>query len=190
MEATSTFFLDYKRQIAQSTPIDKFDVPFPEDEIEYDSLMISYTDIFPFARKVDIELNDIKYFLDDQYCLASTCSCTHVALTCFVVKNEKAIQEANPLTLLFDYQKNSYEIMDGQENSASPKEIVDEIMLYDPGEIFKERHQKLRTIYNNFRKKSQKERQERQEQKGNDPLNFFNDPPPPKNQLFHKNRPK
>jgi len=158
------FFLDNKRQIAQSTPIDQFDVPFPEDEIEYDFLMISYTDIFPFEKTVYIEHNDIKYFLDDQYCLSSTCSCTHVALTCNVVNNDKAIEKADPLTLLFDYQKESYEIMDhGSENIALPKELVDEILLYDLGKIYKERHQKLRTIYNNFRKKSQEERQERQD---------------------------
>jgi hypothetical protein len=173
-------FLNNKRQIAQSTPIDQFDVPFPEDEIEYDSLMISYTDIFPFEKTGYIELNDIKYFLDDQYCLSSTCSCTHVALTCIVVKNEKAIQKADPLTLLFDYQKESYEIMDqGSENIALPKELVDEIKRYDLGKIYKERHQKLRTIYNNFRKKSQEERQERQERQEQDHLYSFNTPSPP-----------
>jgi len=151
------FFLDYKRMMEESTPIDQLDVFFPEKRIEKESLMIRYSDIFPHAEKIWFEINDIIYLVEDQYCLASTCSCTHSALTFIAIKNKKKIKSrGEPLTFLFDYKKKSYEILDkGPKNIATPRELVNEILQKNLGKLFKNRHKKLRSLYRNFRKKHQ-----------------------------------
>ncbi|KPA09792.1 SEC-C motif domain protein [Candidatus Magnetomorum sp. HK-1] len=150
------FFLNFKRKISESTPVSHLNVSFPEKKIERDSLMIGYYDIFPYPEELWLELNDIKYLLDDQYCLASTCSCTHTVLTIIAIKNGEVLSKNYPLVIMFDYKANSCEVMNrGPKNIAKPKELLKEILRKRLGKIFKERHKKLRLLYKNFRKKKQ-----------------------------------
>ena len=151
------FFLEFKRNITESTPITNLHVSFPEKEIENNALMIGYYEIFPFAEELWFELDDIKYLLDDQYCLSSTCSCTHAALTFLAMKNGQALDKNNSLAIMFDYKTNSYNVENrGPKNIAMPKELVKEILRKHLEKIFKERHKKLRFLYDNFKKKKQK----------------------------------
>jgi len=150
-----SLFVEYKRELMKTTPIDQLHISFPEKKIERDGLMVGYFDIFPYAEELLLELNDIKYLLDDQYCLSSTCSCTHTILTIVAIRNEKKTIKRNNLVIRLDYKSNSLEIMQrGPKNIAKPDELVREIIRNGFVKIFKERHRRLREIYNYFRKKS------------------------------------
>lgn len=151
------YFLDFKRKITELTPIKDLHVPFPEKKIENKSIMIGYYEIFPYAEEIWLELDDIKYLLDDQYCLSSTCSCTHAVLTFIAMKNEQALDKNNSLAIMFDYKTNSYKVENrGPKNIASTGVLVKEIFRKHLGKIFKERHKNLRLLYKKFRKNKQK----------------------------------
>jgi len=146
------FFLDVKRHITKSASIKDLNITFPEKKIEKDGLMIGYHNIFPYAEDIVIELDDIHYVLDDQYCLSYTCPCTHTGLSFLARKKDLALNQYNPLFIIFDYKTNTYEIENrGTKKIASPKVLVKEIQRKQLGEVFKERHEKLRTLYDNYR---------------------------------------
>ena len=151
------FFSDFKKTITESAPLVELDVSFPEKKIEKDRIMIGYYEIFPYAEEFWLELDDVKYLIDDQYCLASTCSCKHVALTFPAVKNQLSLDVNNSLAILFDYKKKSFKVeIVGPKGIAEPKELVEEIVRKNLDKVFKDRHKTLRILYNKFRKKKQK----------------------------------
>ena len=153
-------FLDVKRHITNTASINDLNVSFPEKKIEKDGLMTGYHDIFPYAENIEMKIDDILYVLDDQYCLSSTCGCTGVGITFLARKNMTALNPRNSLFIIFDYKKNSYEIVNrGAKNIDPPQLLVKEIIRNRFGEIFKNRHKKLRTLYDNFRKKKRGGRQ-------------------------------
>jgi len=150
-------FFNYKKKLINSTPIDQLNYSFPMKKIERDGLMIGYYEIFPHAEKLWLELNNVHYLLDDQYCLRSTCKCTHTMLTIIALRDDQNALKANDLVLMFDYNTKAFEIAaPGYENIAKPKVLVKEIMRIGLSKIFKARHIKLRSIYKHFRKKKQK----------------------------------
>jgi len=151
------FYLDYKRNIMDSTLLDELSASFPEKEIEREGIMIGYYEILPYAKEISIQLDDISYLIDDQYCLSSKCSCKDAVLTFLPIKNGQALNKTNQLAIFFNYKKKSWRIAaNGPENIATPDELVKEISDKHLEKKFKERHKNLRTIYKNYRKKKQK----------------------------------
>jgi hypothetical protein len=161
------FFRNYKRHITHSTPLDELNVSFPEKEIEKDKITIGYYEIFPYAEEIWIQLDDINYLLDDQYCLSSKCSCINAVLTFMPIKNGKALNKTNPLTISFNYKKRTWQIENnGPKNIATPEDLVKEILDKNLENTFKERHSNLHILYKNYRKtkgKSLKESHEIQQ---------------------------
>jgi hypothetical protein len=148
-------FLDYKRHITNSASIEDLVVPFPDKRIEKDGLMVGYHDIFPYAEDVEITLDDIIYIVDDQYCLSYTCSCTHAGLTFIARKKETVLNKRDPLFIIYDYKTKTYRIENRgiTKMMSSPKALVKEIQRKNFGEVFKKRHETLRSIYDNFRER-------------------------------------
>ncbi|ETR69596.1 MAG: SEC-C motif domain protein [Candidatus Magnetoglobus multicellularis str. Araruama] len=146
-----------KQHIIESTPIQQVDASFPEKKIERDSLMIGFHQIFPYAENLIIHANDILYYLDDQYCLASTCSCTHTILTFLAIKDGQPMSKSRPMVMMFDYKDKSYKVVDpGATVYTPPEELFNKILNSNLVTKFKERHKKLRLLYYNFRKKKRK----------------------------------
>jgi hypothetical protein len=150
-------FLEYKRASIKTTPIDQLQYSFPMKKIERDGLMIGYYDVFPYAEELWLERNNTRYLLDDQYCLASTCSCTHTMLTIIAVHNDLQSLDRSPLVLKYDYKTNSIGIVSrGPGNIATPNELLQEMRRNGFIKIFIKRHKQLRLIYNHYRKKKSK----------------------------------
>jgi len=151
------FFLGFKRKITESKPITKIRVSFPEKKIERDGLMMGYHQIFPYSEELRFELDGIEYLLDDQYCLCSTCDCTHAMVTFLPLTTKQSSHNYNDLLILYDYKTNTYQVENpGPKNIATPKELVKIISRKHYKQIFIKRHKQLRTLYDNFRNRKRK----------------------------------
>lgn len=151
------FYMGYKRGITDSAPIAELRASFPEKEIEIEKLMIGYNEILPHAEAISVCLGDINYMIDDQYCLCSKCSCKDAVLTFIPVRDGRALNRNNLLTIFLDYKKRSWRTAtDGPENIATPDELVQEILDKHLEKKFGKRHKNLRTIYKNYRKEKEK----------------------------------
>jgi len=148
-------FLDVKRYLTESVPIENLNVPFPEKRIEKDGMMIGYHDIFPHAEDMEFELDDITYMVDDQYCVSYACSCTHAGLTFLARKKEVILNKYNQLFIIYDYKTKKFKIENpgSSKKISSPKVLVKEFQRNNLEEVIIKRHEKLRAMYDLFRER-------------------------------------
>jgi hypothetical protein len=75
-------FLAAKRRAIERMNVDELETGFRFDEIELESALVGYREVFPFAAPFVLEHAGRKLLADDLYCLAPACRCTD-ALLCF-----------------------------------------------------------------------------------------------------------
>ena len=147
------FYVGYKRNVTNSTPIGELRGSFPEKEIETERIMIGYCEVLPYAEEISIDLDDIRYMIDDQYCLHSKCSCKDAVLAFLPIRNGRILRNTKQLVIFLDYRKKSWRIAaNGPQDIATPGELVKEILDKHLEKTFEKRHKNLRTIYKNYRK--------------------------------------
>jgi hypothetical protein len=147
-----------KARLTEICKIDELDVIFPDDTER--GISVGYLEIFPYGKNFVIKNNKYDCVIDDQYCLNPLCGCTSSILTFIIVQDDKVIDRKKHPAVLFDYKKNSYKIEEtGCCDSEEINRLVDELNKQNIGlkEILKKRHQILRRLYSNFKKKKNAE---------------------------------
>ena len=154
-------FWQEKKQVTETADIHKLEPPiFPIVDIEDDSLLIGYHEIFPYAPSIEFSTQDVHFVIDDQYCLNTQCACRSVAIQFIdISKGKDAVKgDDNPMCF-FDYKKISWEFEtapDKNQHSKSERELakVVEQTIPDLPKMLKKRHEVLRLLYKRYRKES------------------------------------
>ncbi len=112
IETVRTLFLEFKRRLTETADLDSLDVTFPVDQIERESLMVCFSEIFPYAETPSISVDGRTYLFDDQYCLQTKCGCTHAILTPLRI-GKKGKTKDFP-AFLVDYKTRKWEKMENR----------------------------------------------------------------------------
>lgn len=153
-ESLGGLFHGYKILITENTPLEKIDAVFPMKDIEESGAMAGYYEIFPYARQIFIDVDNEKYCVDDQYCVATSCRCKDIALTFIPLrKNINEDADACP-AIFFNYEHRTWSMNNpAKETTALADALVGELLKQGLHHTFREHHKKLRTLYKEYKKK-------------------------------------
>ncbi len=158
-----SFFYAYKSQLTEKMDnIDELKIDFSHTlyDIEQNSTMTAYKEIFPFCKDLFMDFQDKKYLIDDQYCLSSICSCKQTALTFIEFEGTKVVERPSDYAIFYNYSKKQWE-SDVFSNEKTPgnKDIIDAMkkQIPDIDSTLKSRHKTLRRVYANFTENQENE---------------------------------
>ncbi len=153
-ESLEGIFHGFKAFITENTPLEKMDAVFPLKDIEESGSMVAYYEIFPYARQIFIDVDNERYCVDDQYCVATSCRCKDIALT-FIPLRENINEDADASpAIFFNYEHRTWSMDNtAKEATALADALVGELLKQGLHHTFREHHKKLRTLYKEYKKK-------------------------------------
>ncbi len=152
-------FTIFKADIVENAPLENVDVKFPWKKIEKQGNMIGFREIFPWGEMLFVEVDNNRFLLEDQYCLASNCGCTDAVLAFMPRDDVQKYKSTDVPYILFNYNKNSWKIeYPGSGAMPSPNALINEVKKQKLAKKLKKRHERLRYFYSLFlfRKASKK----------------------------------
>ena len=69
------YYISRKIIASEATDLTTVDAVFPVEDIEYESLLIFYSDIIPYSRPVILTVEKKSFYVDDMYCVKPDCHC-------------------------------------------------------------------------------------------------------------------
>lgn len=146
-ESLEGLFHGYKTFITENTPLEKIDAVFPMKDIEESGSMVGYYEILPYARQIFIDVDNERYCVDDQYCVATSCRCKDIALT-FIPLRENINKDVDAFpAIFFNYEHRTWSMdSTANETTALANALVGELLKQGLHHTFREHHKKLRTL--------------------------------------------
>ena len=151
-----TAFQSYKAHQTKNCDIETLDPTFPIDQIEYEGTMIAWHDVLPYAEDMSIRDDEVWYYIDDQYCISSTCSCKDVALVIVPIENGVARDGDTSPAIMYNYTNRKWHVEEPRdESSSSMRRIMGKLheSFPDIADTLKERHRILRRLYAKYMRK-------------------------------------
>ncbi len=147
-------FFSFKCSLTENFDVEdsKYNINFPKSAIEDEGLMISYHEIFPYAKDYSFEYEEIEYLIDDQYCINPKCNCTEVNLILISLDNH-----TKQVHIRYDYKQQFYlEMKNSLKSSLNLKILFIKIKetIPDINNILRKRHEVFRALYRNSKKQS------------------------------------
>ncbi len=153
----------FQQKLAETNKITDFEsleIDFSNEEfaIEQESLCILYNRLFPFAEAFRTKHNGKTYLFSDQYCVNSNCTCHDVLLSIADISDADK-KTAEPISVItYDYLTGVWSLIDdyGEEQSEIEEMMTaNKSVLQKIGKTCKDRHRTMRTIYGNYRERTQ-----------------------------------
>ena len=126
---------------------------FDFQEIERSSVMQTYNDILPFAETMNVVVDGIEYVVLDQYCVRPGCRCKDVHLNLLPITEGRALETTGVVSV--DYATKAWMRVEGEPlpcDVATIKGLIEGAIPDFYGKL-PARHDKLRAIYANCRKR-------------------------------------
>ena len=148
-------FYSYKRRVTDETPDEDIDAPFPADEIEQHSAMVSFHGILPYAEVKILNIQDWRFQLDEHYCVKSDCTCTDVAvgLLDLSATPDAAVRTSEaPIAVLFlNYRTKIWRIENaGDEDPQLLNRIAATLNTDAYASLFQRHHARLKSLYRGY----------------------------------------
>jgi SEC-C motif len=148
-------FYYHKRRVTDETPDEKIDAPFPADDIEQHSAMVSFHGILPYAEAKIVDIEDRRFQLDELYCVKSGCTCTDVAVG---LLDFSALHDAHdrtlesPIPALFlNYHTKAWRIENaGEEDPQLLNHIAETLNTDAYASLFQRHHARLKSLYRGY----------------------------------------
>ena len=144
----------YKNKITEAADINEIEGYFDYDEVERNGLMHAYNGILPYGDQILINIKGEKYLIVDQFCLLPKCKCTDATLD-LVPAGEDAMKADPWCAFRLKYAKRHWAVMEDFPPPIPLEEIRAAIEAQHP-DFYKQllrRHEKLKKIYLNCRRK-------------------------------------
>ena len=126
---------------------------FDFQEIERSSVMQTYNDILPFAETMSVVVDGIEYVVLDQYCVRPGCRCKDVHLNLLPITEGRALETTGVVSV--DYATKAWMRVEDEPlpcDVATIKGLIEGAIPDFYGKL-PARHDKLRAIYANCRKR-------------------------------------
>ncbi len=144
----------YKNKITEAADINEIEGYFDYDEVEQNGLMYAYNGILPYGDQILVSIKEAKYLIVDQFCLLPKCKCTDTTLD-LVPAGEDAMKADSWCAFRLKYAKSHWDVMEDFPPPIPLEEIRAAIEAQHP-DFYKQllrRHEKLKKIYLNCRRK-------------------------------------
>ncbi len=145
----------YKNKITNMADINEIDGFFDYEEVERDGLMYAYNGVLPFGDEFLVNVRGENYQILDQFCLLPKCKCTDASLD--LVPAGKNPMEADCwCAFRLKYAKKHWEVIEDFLPPIPLKEVRFAIEEQHPDfyKRLRARHEKLKKIYLNCRRKN------------------------------------
>ena len=81
---------------------------FPIYDVEESSILIGYEQVLPFQPVISFELDSVRYFCMDMYCVNRSCHCSTVHLS--VISDDQAWCDKDDFLLAVDLKTGNYKV--------------------------------------------------------------------------------
>ncbi len=144
----------YKNKITKEADINEIEGYFDYDEVELNGLMYAYNGILPYGDQILVDIKKEKYLIVDQFCLLPKCKCTDTILD-LVPAGENAMTAEPWCAFRLKYAKRHWAAMEDSFPPIPLEEIRTAIEAQHPDfyKLLRRRHEKLKKIYLNCRRK-------------------------------------
>jgi len=144
----------YKNKITEAADINEIEGYFDYDEVEQNGLMYAYNGILPYGDQILVSIKEAKYLIVDQFCLLPKCKCTDTTLD-LVPAGEDAMKADSWCAFRLKYAKSHWDVMEDFPPPIPLEEIRAAIEAQHPDfcKQLLRRHEKLKKIYLNCRRK-------------------------------------
>lgn len=143
-----------KNEITETADINDIEGYFDYDDVEVNGVMYAYTQVLPYSDKLLVDVKGKEYLIVDQFCMLPKCKCTDATLDLFPVGEDATT--ADPwCAFRLKYAKKHWAIMEECPPPIPMAEIRSAIEEQHPDfyNQLKKRHEKLKKIYLNCRRK-------------------------------------
>lgn len=153
-EFLETKHFAYKNKITEAADISEIEGYFDYDEVELNGLMYAYNGILPYGDQILVIIEEEKYLIVDQFCLLPKCKCTDATLD-LVLAGEDAMKADPWCAFRLTYAKRHWHVMEDSPPPIPLEEIRSAIEAQHPDFYIQllRRHEKLKKIYSNCRRK-------------------------------------
>jgi SEC-C motif domain protein len=126
--------------------------PFPIEEIETKSLMVSYREVFPWSEDHPFSIGGQAYLAADLYCLNSGCNCTNVHLDFLGFDKGIHFNEHDPTLVAYEYQTGKWNVLERGKAAHSPTSLMKELLRTYPnfGSVISERRATMKLLYRRY----------------------------------------
>ena len=147
---------EYKSLICEYSDYSELSTDFSFYEIEVGELIL-YDDIIPFGIQILIKIQDKHYKIVDLYCLNTKCRCNDAHLFFYpMIKRNKPVD--HDLYVEYNYKNEKWKIKEQNIETMDYSIFMSHLNeSYDIKEIFKNRHDNLKKLYKNYRRRFIKE---------------------------------
>jgi len=148
---------EYKSMICEYSDYSELSTDFPFYEIEKESELILYEDIIPFGIQIIIKIQDKHYKIVDLYCLNTKCHCNDAHLFFYqIIENNKPVD--HDLYVEYNYKNEKWKIKEQNIETIDYSIFMNQLNeSYDIKNIFTNRHNNLKKLYKNYRRRFIKE---------------------------------
>jgi len=145
-------YFAHKNKITESAVIDDIEAIFDYEDVEMDGLMYAYNDVLPFGDQLGVNIGNKTYMMIDQFCLLPKCSCTETIIG-LVPQSRDWFKMDGCGTMKLIYAEKHWEEEDKLPLPLEEVRAAIEAQHPDFYGILKKRHEKVKKIYLNCRKK-------------------------------------
>ena len=148
-ESLQAIFMAQKAHIIESASLRDERFPFDFRSIESTSVLVPYTECFPFRPSLPVVVAGTRYVVDDQYCVRVGCDCADVTVSFYPLG--AGTQPVEPVCALrVAYKKPQWEDL---HTRKSPQGLARDLMVAlqeqypDVLRLFAQRHARMRNLY-------------------------------------------
>ncbi|KEQ14328.1 hypothetical protein GZ77_07960 [Endozoicomonas montiporae] len=137
----------FKAQLTLNTDLDALEPSFPIYEVEENSILIGYEEILPFQPFIQFEMDDVRYFVMDLYCVNRSCHCSKVHLS--IITDDNKWCEEDDFMLAVDLKTGKYETesQKGRAERLKTSMVMQKILQVIDLKELRQRYRRMRKWY-------------------------------------------
>lgn len=148
-------YISVKQEKTEKGDVNNIEANFDWQSIEDLSLMVGYSDIFPYGKQITFKFNSEECLVDDAYCLRHGCNCSNINLNFFKMADLEKKDKVDFQSIMFNYKTREYYFENVTESDEVLQSLVNEFFKSKPGilNLLNKRRKKLKTLYENYLKR-------------------------------------
>lgn len=147
-------YISRKIIASEATDLTTVDAVFPVEDIEYESLLIFYSDIIPYSRPVILTVEKKHFYVNDMYCVKPDCHCDEAHLLFIPYDNSGQLETSREeeTYIILNLKTHRWEVKEQGKVSTSTKALMkaffEKKQLVD---LYKTRYTTMRLLYKKYR---------------------------------------
>ena len=150
-------YISRKIIASEATDLTTVDAVFPVEDIEYESLLIFYSDIIPYSRPVILTVEKKNFYVDDMYCVKPDCHCNEAHLLFIPYDNSGQLETSREeeTYIILNLKTHFWGLKERGKCTISGKALMDTFFEKEGiVDLYKTRYKTMRELYKKYRSTS------------------------------------